>query len=217
MADYKLISSKTCPFVQRAVITLKEKGVDFDIEYVDLGNKPDWFLALSPTGKVPLLQLDDDVLFESQVICEFLDEVADPQLHPADPVEKAKQRAWIEFIGGMLPHQFRLSRATDAEAADAEVKQARAKFEQLEAAWGDRPGPFWGGDSFTILDAAMATVMLRFSWIEEMQAFGLLDGLPNLQGWREALLARDSVQNSLLPEVNDLYRSAASDFIKQAA
>src|SRR5918992_3647184 len=84
-----LISHKLCPYVQRAVIALNEKGVPFERIDIDLANKPDWFLKLSPLGKVPVLVVEQDgreqVLFESAVIAEYLDETLAPRLHPTNP------------------------------------------------------------------------------------------------------------------------------------
>ncbi len=102
MPNYKLISFPLCPYVQRALIVLAEKNVPFERVDIDLANKPDWFLKLSPLGKVPVLQADDNVLFESQVIAEYLDEVTQGSLHPTDPLQKAKHRAWIEFASQTL-------------------------------------------------------------------------------------------------------------------
>jgi hypothetical protein len=62
-----LISFKTCPFVQRAVITLKHKNIDFDITYIDLAEPPDWFLEMSPLGKVPVLKVDDEILCSRRI------------------------------------------------------------------------------------------------------------------------------------------------------
>ena len=83
--DFKLVSFKTCPWVQRAAIALREKNIDYDIEYIDRNNRPDWFLAISPHSKVPVLRVGgDESLFESCAIAEYLDEAAEPQLHPQD-------------------------------------------------------------------------------------------------------------------------------------
>jgi glutathione S-transferase len=73
-----LVSFDLCPYVQRAAIVLAEKGVPFERIDVDLGNKPGWFKAISPLGKVPLLKVGDEVLFESSVIVEYLEETAGP-------------------------------------------------------------------------------------------------------------------------------------------
>ena len=101
-APLKLISHKLCPYVQRAVIALKEKGVAFERVDIDLANKPDWFLKVSPLGKVPVLTVASDkgevALFESNVICEYIEETqGGAKLHPQDPLQRAQHRAWMEF------------------------------------------------------------------------------------------------------------------------
>lgn len=97
MTSLKLVSFDLCPYVQRAAIVLAEKGVPFERITIDLADKPNWFIALSPLGKVPLLQVGDTVLFESAPIVEYLDEVYSPRLHPAAALDRARHRAWIEF------------------------------------------------------------------------------------------------------------------------
>src|SRR5215475_4166513 len=97
MAPLKLISHKLCPYVQRAVIVLTEKGVAFERIDIDLASKPDWFLKISPLGKVPVLVVTTDkgevAIFESNVICEYIEETqAGPRLHPADPLARAEHR-----------------------------------------------------------------------------------------------------------------------------
>ena len=128
----KLISFKLCPFVQKAVLTLLNKGVDFDIEYIDLENPPDWFEQISPLGKVPVLQVGDQVLFESSVIVEYLDEVHGPSLHPDDPLEKAQNRAWMEFGNECLMNSFNLIVAADEAGFSEQRKALGNKLDQLE-------------------------------------------------------------------------------------
>src|SRR3979411_1601047 len=89
----KLISHKLCPYVQRAVIALTEKDVAFERIDVDLSNKPDWFLAISPLGRTPVLQVGEVPIFESAVILEYLEETQPKPLHPADPLTRAAHRA----------------------------------------------------------------------------------------------------------------------------
>src|SRR6266446_1144921 len=99
MAKYLLVSFKTCPWVQRAAIVLREKKVDFELSHIDPDNRPDWFLEISPHRKVPVLRIDDSVsLFESNAIAEYLDETIAPRLHPADPVARAVNRAWTDYV-----------------------------------------------------------------------------------------------------------------------
>src|SRR5512141_2441394 len=94
-APLKLISHKLCPYVQRAVIALTEKGVAFERIDIDLANKPDWFLKISPLGEV--------ALFESNVICEYIEDTQPAvRLHPEDALVRAQHRAWMEFGSAIL-------------------------------------------------------------------------------------------------------------------
>src|SRR5437868_12217344 len=99
MPKYMLVSFETCPWVQRSAIVLREKNTEFELRHIKSDNRPDWFLAISPHKKVPVLSIDDKVsLFESNAINEYLDETIAPRLHPADPIERAVNRAWTDYV-----------------------------------------------------------------------------------------------------------------------
>src|ERR1700754_5027116 len=110
----KLISHKLCPYVQRAVIALTEKGVPFERIDIDLANKPDWFLKLSPLGKTPVLLVGDHAIFESAVILEYLEETQAGPLHPSEALRRAEHRAFIEFGSAVLNDFAGLYAAVDA-------------------------------------------------------------------------------------------------------
>src|SRR5215510_3839397 len=139
MPKLTLISHDLCPYAQRAVIALTEKCVPFERRYVDLANKPDWLLALSPLGKVPLLQADDAVIFESAVILEYLEETQANPLHPADPLQRADYRAWIEFGSTILNDIWGFYTAADDTALQAKARTLTEKFARLEQRLGDGP------------------------------------------------------------------------------
>ena len=92
MSSLTLVSHKLCPYVQRAAISLIEKGVVFDRKTIDLANKPDWFLKLSPLGMVPVLLDGDQPIFESAVILEYIEETQPHPLHPQNPLRRAQHR-----------------------------------------------------------------------------------------------------------------------------
>jgi len=209
MANYKLISFKLCPFVQRSIITLLEKGVDYDIEYIDLADKPQWFLDISPFGKVPVLKLDGGVvLFESAVINEFLDETTpEPRLHPEDPVRRAHNRAWIEFGSSLLFDQYAMGLATSEADAKKHLQIQHDKFARIEAQLGE--GPFFNGAAFSLLDSAIAPLLQRTHWLTEIApSLDPLEGLPKLRAWQRALLERPSVQGSTVKDIVELYVNA---------
>jgi len=213
MAKLRLISFPLCPYVQRAAILLLEKGVEFERVDIDLANKPDWFLKLSPLGKVPVLVVDQDgeeqVLFESSVIAEYLDEVLEPKLHPADPLDKARHRAWIEFASATLADIYGFYTTPDRETFEAKREAIAAKFDRLEAQLGT--GPYFAGDRFSIVDAAFAPAFRYFDLFDRLTDHKLLDGKPKLQAWRGALAERPSVRNAVVADFQDRLRGYVRD------
>ena len=201
----ELISFKLCPYVQRAVILLNAKGVEHDVTYIDLKDKPDWFKRISPLGKVPVLRVGEAVLFESAVICEYLDEVNPPSLHPADPLQKAVNRGWIEFTSELFVSLYRLYQAKNKEDFEQQKEEARIKLERLEEQLGE--GPFFNGTQFALIDAAIAPAFMRIALMEEIRPLALLDELPKVQRWSRNLLYLDSVENSVVPEFPVLFRN----------
>src|SRR6266550_6314665 len=155
-AALKLISHKLCPYVQRAVIALTEKGVPFERVDIDLANKPDWFLKISPLGKVPVLRVatgeGETVLFESNVICEYIEDTqGGAKLHPQDPLVRAQHRAWMEFGSTILSELWGLETTGDPAVFESKRQAVAAKFARVEAALG--AGPFFAGEAFSLVDA----------------------------------------------------------------
>jgi glutathione S-transferase len=199
----ELISFPICPFVQRAVITLLQKGVDFDVTYIDLANKPDWFLKISPLGKVPVLRMDGGtVLFESAAINEYLDETTEPRLLPSDPVERARARAWIGFATTLLSDVMALTSATDErEFATAEATLF-THVQQLED--NVDPKPFYLGERFSLVDSTIAPVFMRMEWIMARRPLRKLADMPKVAEWSRTLLELPSVRNSVREDWDDL-------------
>ncbi|MCB8820111.1 glutathione S-transferase family protein [Microvirga rosea] len=192
MTSLELVSHPLCPYVQRAAIVLREKGAPFLRTDVDLGNRPDWFKALSPLGKVPLLKTEGEILFESAVICDYLDETIGPRLHPEDPLQRAKHRAWVEFASAVLNEIGGLYSAPNAAAFAAKENDIAQKFARLEQAIGD--GPLFNGAAFSIVDAAFAPVFRYFDVFESFVALDVFKGLPKVSAWRQTLRDRESVR-----------------------
>lgn len=200
MPKLELVSFVLCPYVQRAAIVLHEKGVAFTRTDIDLADKPDWFRAISPTGKVPLLRVDDShVLFESAAIAEYLDETIAPRLMPADPIARARHRAWIEFASGTLGDIAGLYGAAAEEGFAQRLAALRMRFERLEGVL-DPGGPFFAGVAFSLVDAAFAPVFRYFDAIGDGPCDGLFEGLPRVARWRAALAARPSVRHAVVPD-----------------
>ncbi len=199
-----LISHALCPYVQRAVIALTEKGVDYERIDIDLRAKPDWFLALSPLGKTPVLRVNDTVIFESAVICEYLEDTLAPALHPADPLQRARHRAWIEFASATLNAIWSYYSARDEGAFAAAGLTLSQRFAQLEQELAD--GPWFAGSAFSLVDAAFAPVFRYFDVFDEAGEGDLFGATPKVRAWRQALAQRASVRTAVAPEYPALLR-----------
>jgi glutathione S-transferase len=204
-APLKLISHKLCPYVQRAVISLTEKGVPFERIDIDLDNKPDWFLKISPLGKVPVLRVGDSIVFESAVILEYLEETQLKPLHPRDPLTRAEHRAWIEFGSTVLGDIWGLETAQDKAAFEAKVKQSEQRFARLEEHL--VAAPWFDGDTFSLVDAVFAPVFRYFDVFDEIGDFGILADKPKIARWRQSLRGRPSVRKAVSENYPELLRA----------
>jgi glutathione S-transferase len=188
----KLISHKLCPYVQRAVIALTEKVVPFERIDIDLANKPDWFLAISPLGKTPVLQVGNRAIFESAVILEYLEETQPRPLHPADPLTRAEHRAWIEFGSAVLSDIAGFYAARDEATFKAKAIQLHERFARLEAQVA--AAPWFDGERFALVDAVFGPVFRYFDVFDEIADFAILADKPKLTRWRSSLAQRPSVR-----------------------
>ena len=205
----RLISHKLCPYVQRAVIALTEKGAAFERIDIDLANKPEWFLKISPLGRTPVLQVGRAAIFESAVILEYLEETAPRPLHPAEPLRRAEHRGWIEFGSTVLSDIAGLYSAPDEATFKAKAVQLEARFTGLEARV--LASPWFDGEDFSLVDAVFGPVFRYFDVFDDIGDFGILAQKPKLARWRASLAARPSVRAAVSAEYPALLR----DFLKR--
>lgn len=196
--ELKLISHKLCPYVQRARIVLEEKSIAHEIEFIDLANKPRWFMELSPLGKVPLLLVDGHVIFESAVIAEYLNEITGGFMLPVDPLQRARNRAWIEFASKTLDSIAAFYGTASEADFQKSVDTLKSSLLRLEHALGD--GPWFNGSSFSLVDAAFGPVFRYFDVIDRYADFNLFADTPRVRAWRQALSRRISVQRAAVDD-----------------
>jgi glutathione S-transferase len=203
----KLISHKLCPYVQRAVISLTEKGVPFERIDIDLSNKPEWFLRVSPLGKTPVLLVGDTAIFESAVILEYLEDTQSPALHPSEALARAEHRAFIEFGSAILNDIAGVYAAANEAAFNAKVATLREKFMRVESRLRT---PWFDGARFSLVDAVFGPVFRYCDAFDRIGDFGILTDLPKVAAWRAALAARSSTQAAVPPD----YPALLWDFLR---
>lgn len=207
--NLKLISFTLCPYVQRAMIVLREKNISFDIEYIDLSAPPPWFYDISPLEKVPVLLVDEQPLFESMVICDYLDEITEGSLYPADAFAKAQNRAWIEFGNEILNSTYEFFNTDDAKKFNHLKSTLIDHFEVLEDEISE--GEYFNGADFSMIDAVYAPIFRFHQQIASYKDFGIFEDAENIKAWGDRLLTRPSVIKS----VPDSYKEDISSYFKK--
>ena len=193
-----LVSHKLCPYVQRARIVLDEKAVPHELEFIDLSRKPEWFQSLSPLGKVPVLLVDGQPLFESAAIVEYLDETTLGSMHPTDALLRAQHRAWIEFASNTLDAISAFYRAPDSASFEESITKLKTLFRTLEGRLD--AAPYFNGTRFSLVDAAFGPVFRYFDVIESYDDFEFFADMPRVEAWRNALSERPSVQRAVVAD-----------------
>ncbi len=200
----ELVSFKLCPFVQRSIITLLYKQVDYKTTYIDINNPPHWFVDISPFSKVPLLRIDGEhVLFESAVINEYLDDITPNRMQPEDPLLRALNRAWIEVGSACLVDLFKLLSTKDEKKFKLKQDEMIDRLDQVEEVLEDKP--FFNGPSLSLVDMAYAPLFMRLAILGRTSPLYNNAELPNVDAWSKALLALPAVQSSVVPDFEELF------------
>jgi glutathione S-transferase len=195
----KLYNTQRCPYARRTRIVLHEKGVEFETYEVDLENKSEEFLKASPTGKVPVIVVDGDSIYESNVVNQYLDEVTDgPRLMPEDPKRRAYARIWMAFADtDFFPPLFVASVGRERGFSEERISEAfeklKAALEKLEERLKDRD---YLADEFSLADVAHAGNFVRLRELEDKSEVSL-DEYPNVEAWMARLEGRESYKSAV--------------------
>lgn len=183
---------------------MRAKDVEFEVTFINLLEKPDWFLKISPHGKVPVLKIGEDILFESNAIAEFLDETVSPRLHPEDPIERARNRAWTDFVSSFARALNGVYYTKTREEMEDGLAKAPKTIERIEEALTRQrdlnDGPYFNGPNLSLVDCAYAPFLQRFLIADGYLRTGLLDNFPKVKKWADALLSNDTVIGAVAPE-----------------
>jgi glutathione S-transferase len=209
VTKYMLVSFETCPWVQRAAIVLREKNIPFEFRHIEADNRPDWFLAISPHKKVPVLRIDDKVsLFESSAIAEYLDETIAPRLHPEDPIARAVNRAWTDYVPTFADAVTATGYAGSEDAYVKAAEKIPVVFDRLEKALEKQgSGPFFNGAKYSLVDAAYAPFLQRYLFLDRVKKLGHIEKCPRLKAWAETLMKRASTHSFPPEQFEAMYRA----------
>ena len=204
MSKLEVISSSTCPFAQRTRMVLLEKKVDFTLTEIDLNAKQDWFLQISPYGKVPVVRHGDTVIVESAVINEYLDEEF-PQkpLMPKTPGDRAKARIWIDFANvRFVPQIYKMLLAQDRERQSEHADKLTTALLMMEheGLAIRTSGPYWLGEELSLVDFTFYPHLQRFCALDYYRDFQIPEECKLLKIWLRFMEGNSSVQMMQISE-----------------
>jgi glutathione S-transferase len=200
-----LYGFRICPFVERVKILVNEKNIQAEHIYVDIRNKPDWFLKISPLGKVPVLLVDDVLLFESAVINDFLDSLSPANsLYPIDSLRKHLNKSWIEWGGTLIMAAYEMTLAKDKESFLEKRHLVEQKLSVLQEQV--KTGPFFNGEHFSMIDLTYAPLFKRFDRLLNIYSIDLLTHYPALKQWSDTVLKKPSVQAGFIATFDEEFQ-----------
>ncbi len=205
----KIVSFKICPFVQRVTAALEAKKIPYEIEYINLNDKPQWFLDISPNGQVPILVTENGTtLFESDAIIEYIDDEFGYLESNLSNEDKALDRAWSYLAAKHYLTQCGTMGSKDKSTFEERTANFIKSFEKVEQKLTGET-TFFKSDELSNVDIAWLPLLHRSAIIKEHSGFDFLCGLPKVQAWQKALLATDlaesSVSNDFVERFSDFY------------
>lgn len=195
----RLYNTQRCPYARRTRIVLHEKGINFDVHEVDLSNKSEEFLSVSPYGKVPVLAVNGLSLYESNVVNEYLDEIHEtPRLMPRNPEARALARSWMAFADDyFFPFVFRVSVGSQRGFSEEQIQEAREKLvDALSRLEHQLEGKEYLVGEYTLADIAHAGNFHRLRELAEREDVPL-QKYPNVAAWMERVESRESYKAAI--------------------
>lgn len=203
----KVVSFKICPFVQRVTALLEAKNIPYEIEFISLKDKPQWFLDISPNGQVPVLITESDVpLFESDAIVEYLED-AYAALQPENSLEqKAMSRAWSHLASKHYLMQCSAQRSPDVATLKERGAKLATAFGKVEKRLNG--STFFSGESIGMVDIAWLTLLHRAHIIEQRTGYDFVGHNPKVKAWQRALMDTGLAEKSVAAD----FEGAFTDF-----
>lgn len=206
----KVISFTICPFVQRITAMLEAKNLPYEVEYISLGDKPQWFLDISPNAQVPVMVTENGTaLFESDAIAEYLEDAYPALQEGISAEQKALNRAW-SYLGtkNYLP-QCGAQSSKDIQTLKERTEKLATAFAKVENVLGEYR--FFNSDTLSMVDLAWLPLLHRAQIIREKSGYDFLAGYPKVQAWQVALLetglAEKTVSADFFEKFSDFYLS----------
>ncbi len=187
------------PFTHRVLIMCHEKNIPYKLTTVNTYQKPDWFLAIAPLGQVPVMRIDETVIFDSRAIWEYLELTFKPHLLPTDPILCAKHRSWIAFADELAQEIAQFVKQKKILIRD--LWRLNALLNILDT---HLKGPFFFGETLSLVDITLISHLLWLDALEQrVLPCAMIYKFPKLVTWLNTMKSRDSLSKTMGPNYSD--------------
>ncbi|WP_047048217.1 glutathione S-transferase family protein [Vibrio mexicanus] len=201
----KIVSFKICPFVQRVTAALEAKKIPYEIEYIELKNKPQWFLDISPNGQVPILITESGkTLFESDAITEYIEDEFGPLEQGVTNEQRALDRAWSYLGSKHYLAQCGTMSSKDKATFDERAAKLFKAFEKAEKQLSGNT-KFFKSDNLSNVDMAWLPLLHRAALVKAHSGYDFFCGLPKMQAWQESIMATGLVEKTVSDDFNEKF------------
>ncbi len=215
MSELQFYSNDVCPFAYRVRLALAEKAIAHESHTIDLLNIPEWYYEISPTGNVPLLKQGEDIVWESTIINEYLEESypAIPLL-PKNPVERAHARLWIDYCNTTFQPDycglvFELDESKHEAIRNRLYESLKTIDEALEKI---APGPYWLGKQLSLVDLSYYPFFEHAPVLSYYRHFDIPAEHKHIHRWLSAMRERPSVKANQCDD--EFYIKAYKPFVE---
>lgn len=201
----KIVSFKICPFVQRVTAALEAREIPYEIEYISLKDKPQWFLDISPNGQVPVMVTESGTaLFESDAIVEYIEDEYGAIEKDVSNEQRALDRAWGYLGSKNYLVQCGTMRSKDEATFNEKNEKLMAAFKKVEIKL-PTGAKFFKGGSLSNVDFAWLPMLHRTAIIEAHTGFDFFSELPKVKAWQKAIMESGLVETSVSEDFEERF------------
>ncbi len=203
----KIVSFTICPFVQRVTAMLEAKKIPYEIEFISLKEKPQWFLDISPNGQVPLLITENGTtLFESEALIEYIQDEYGFFDSKITNEEKALERAWSYLAAKNYLVQCGTMRSVYESTFLEKVKNLKAPFFKIEKQLSGKT-KFFKSNKISGVDIAWLPLLHRALLVEQVSGYDLFEDMPKVKEWQGSLKATGLFEKSVSSDFTERFNS----------
>ncbi|CAD8109343.1 unnamed protein product [Paramecium sonneborni] len=196
---HTLVAHKICPYSMKVLTVMRHKNVKFEIKFIEIHNKPEWFLRISPLGNVPILIIGEEVvLSESAAIMEYIDEITPPKLMPEDPLQKAIDRAKLEFSNEIIRNLYSFIFSTEQEKFVKQKEWLIKHFKWIEEWLKDKK--FINGNELSLVDLSFVPLFVALNMLKSTLPCDMIKDFKRLKVYGELITSLPCSQTGRVPD-----------------